>query len=160
MKQLQKITVLWICLIVQAVRIQGCRNGWIQFENSCYFLSKDAETWAEASIICVDLHSRLATVESAAENNFLKAEAHRLNAVGYWLDGTDFEVENVWRWAASGNTITYTNWGGHDPNEATHANCLALWRDFGYQWADEACRHVWNFICETSATVDGQEVIG
>ncbi|XP_069109338.1 C-type lectin domain family 2 member E-like [Argopecten irradians] len=80
MKVDQNILVLGICIAMQTQIIQGCRNGWLQFENSCYLLSKDAATWAEASMICIDLESRLAAVETADESNFLKAEAHRLNA--------------------------------------------------------------------------------
>ncbi|XP_060068000.1 perlucin-like [Ylistrum balloti] len=128
----------------------GCRNGWVRFENSCYFFSKDAETWAEASIMCTDLHSHLAILESTAENTFLKAEAHRFNAVGYWIDGTDLEVENVWRWTSNGDKLAFTDWGGNDPNAGTSANCLVLWRDFSYQWADEGCRRIYNFLCEMS----------
>ncbi|XP_060068001.1 C-type mannose receptor 2-like [Ylistrum balloti] len=138
----------------------GCRNGWVRFENSCYFFSKDAETWAEASIMCTDLHSHLAILESTAENTFLKAEARRLNAVGYWIDGTDLEIENVWRWTSNGDKLDFTDWGSSQPNQGTTANCLVLWRDFSYQWADEGCRRIYNFLCEMSVNGEGDQVIG
>ncbi|XP_069134502.1 perlucin-like [Argopecten irradians] len=162
MKTVRKIVVLWLlCFTIQIQLIQGCRSGWIQHGDSCYLLSKDAESWGDASIICITLLSRLAAVESADENNFLKAEAQRLHAQGYWIDGTDVEVENVWRWTASGDKISYLNWGGQEPNAGESGNCLALWRDFGYQWADESCHAARNFICEMRADVDANyQVVG
>ncbi|XP_069134503.1 uncharacterized protein [Argopecten irradians] len=163
MKTVREIGVLWMwCFAIQIQLIQGvvknydesfasrCRNGWSRHGDSCYFLSKDVASWAEASMICTTLHSRLAVVESADENNFLKATARRFNAHSYLIAGTDMEVEGVWRWTATGDKISYLDWGGHDPNGGEYGNCVVMWRDFGYQWADESCHVARNFICEMS----------
>ncbi|XP_021356222.1 perlucin-like protein isoform X2 [Mizuhopecten yessoensis] len=161
MKILFRTVFLCFCVIIEpnAVQALGCRNGWIQFESSCYFFSNDVETWAEASIICADLKGHLATVNSAAENSFLKAQANVLKQTGYWLDGNDFEVEGSWRWTTSDDLITFNDWHSGEPNQGASADCLALWRDHAYQWADEPCRHVWNFICKTNIG-DGEQAIG
>ncbi|XP_063401915.1 ladderlectin-like [Mytilus trossulus] len=48
-----------------------CQRGWLHFGNSCYFISDTHKNWADSAIFCRAYNSRLASVESSAENDFL-----------------------------------------------------------------------------------------
>jgi hypothetical protein len=84
----------------------------------------------------------LATVTSAAENNFLIAN---FNLRGF-LGGSDAEVEGDWRWVVgpeagqlffqgeypdpNRETLIYSDWGGNEPNDFDN-------RPFGFPYAGE-----------------------
>ena len=52
--------------------LSACRNGWTQYENSCYHLSRDTETWAEAqvSITCIFLCTNLRSMSINTKDPF------------------------------------------------------------------------------------------
>ncbi|XP_069131035.1 perlucin-like protein [Argopecten irradians] len=129
----------------------GCRDGWERFDSNCYLLSQDRTSWSEAASFCSALHSHLAIVTSDDEFNFLKSTIIHRNGQRnqYWIDGTDEEVEGVWRWASIDQKITYFNWGRGQPDQTQHANCLHLWSGSGFQTADGVCETHLNFICQS-----------
>ncbi|XP_069131048.1 perlucin-like protein [Argopecten irradians] len=100
--------VLFVFFVINEGVSGDCRDGWERFGTNCYLLSQDVASWGEASAFCNALHSHLAMVSSATEFNFLKSTiVHRGGSYNYWIDGTDEEVEGVWRWATNDQKITY-----------------------------------------------------
>ncbi|XP_060067997.1 perlucin-like protein [Ylistrum balloti] len=130
-----------------------CRGGWIGFRESCYYLSHGVATWVEAGEICNMLGGFLAMIETAEELTFLKSELvhlhqHDASTKQYWIDGNDLEIENVWRWIKTGQTITFTDWAPGEPNAAENDNCLNLWGKSGFRYADNPCEEHYNYVCE------------
>ena len=52
-----------------------CPTGWIYMFNNCYYFSTDQQTWNSADAYCVSAGATLASIHSAAENNFLVSKS-------------------------------------------------------------------------------------
>ncbi|XP_069122655.1 perlucin-like protein [Argopecten irradians] len=143
----------------------SCRNGWATFEENCYLFSHGRSTWGEAYATCLALHSDLAVITSDDEQNFLISELyhiHRHDAshVRYWIDGTDLEVENVWKWAKTGQTLSYVNWASGEPNNAEGGNCMNLYGTGGFKMADDDCDIKLFYICQSTSVENAGTIIG
>ncbi|XP_033732136.1 perlucin-like protein isoform X2 [Pecten maximus] len=111
---------------------------------------------------CLALNSHLAMITSDTEQSFLIDQLDQLHQTGtshtrYWIDGTDLEVENVWRWALTGDKLTYTAWADGEPNNAQRGNCMNLYEGGGFKMADDDCELRLHYICQEN---DGANIIG
>ncbi|CAC5360534.1 MRC [Mytilus coruscus] len=144
-----------------AVEVKSeCQRGWLHFGNSCYFLSDAEKNWTDAAIFCRAYNSRLASVETRAENDFLTNIIRLRNGLtgnlsltsDYWIGGTDEKIEGEWIWAESGKPLTYTNWvpGTPDLHLPREEHCLEIvkWKNHVGQWNDDYCIDPSYFICE------------
>ncbi|XP_033732130.1 perlucin-like protein [Pecten maximus] len=141
-----------------------CRDGWLPFEEDCYYFSHNLLSWPQAAETCEALHSTLATVLSAEEHTFLKTTLMKIHPsdaakVIYWIDGTDLEVEHVWRWASSGELLSYQEWATGEPTNTGSENCLLLWGVQGFKMGDNPCGASWNYVCKSSLET-GENIIG
>jgi hypothetical protein len=82
-------------------------------------------------------------------------EAEQSGWLGLWTDGTDQEVDGVWRWSGSHLTLDpYTHWVDGEPTgtyEGLDEDCLAFLVSGGFlsfEWYDGACHIERAFICE------------
>ena len=67
---------------------------------------------------------------------------------GIWLDATDVEVEDTWRWQATNEILTYFNWQDGSPHGGRSQNCLALFANEG-KWSDGDCVYTgYSSVCE------------
>ena len=79
-----------------------------------YYRSNGSMTWTSARQACINMGGHLVTITSAAENNFV------FNTwPSGWIGFTDEAVEGQWRWV-TGESVTYTNWNGGEPNNANN----------------------------------------
>ncbi|MFM7439738.1 MAG: lectin-like protein, partial [Snowella sp.] len=79
--------------------------------HSVYYLT-DSLSWLDAQAQAQALGGNLVTINDATENQFLT------NAFGgnlFWIGYTDQAEEGLWQWI-SGETSSYTNWSGGEPN--------------------------------------------
>ena len=67
-------------------------GGWKPFNGHCYLLVKNAKNWNNAEKDCNSKGGHLASIHSAAENNFVSSLAPSNNL---WIGGTDAAVEVV-----------------------------------------------------------------
>ncbi|XP_021353441.1 C-type lectin lectoxin-Lio3-like [Mizuhopecten yessoensis] len=150
-----------------------CHHGWIYHNNSCYFLSRDTETWVEAFSYCEIYDSQLVSITDVNENDFLKAELRKRHTTGnqfprfdsdlnicYFTSGTDAPVEGHWEWTPTGDPFTFTDWKVGEPNNSGGMeNCLCLYKAHGFQWNDRNCHSQDHFICKAQSSY-GSEIIG
>lgn len=72
---------------------------------------------------------------------------------GCWIDGTDALVEGEWVWTTTGKAITtddYQKWFPGEPNSnGKGEDCMDLLHHENYNWNDESCEVMNNFLCET-----------
>ncbi|XP_046560573.1 uncharacterized protein LOC124269595 [Haliotis rubra] len=139
-----------------------CPNAWIRYGNSCYMFIGTKETWMEASQQCVVRGAHLATIETADENAFITGYLKVFGDIGAymvtWVGGNDMEIEGIWKWSASGERVTYTDWEPKEPEGcATCGDCMVIWPNYNYKWGDYPCHNQANFICEKQIT-DGSLV--
>lgn len=86
-------------------------------ENGHTYHLLDTATWTASQAEAAILGGVLATVRSETENNWLYSTfiSVRPSATGFWIGLSDVEEEGVFKWV-SGEPLTYTNWGGMEPN--------------------------------------------
>ncbi|XP_048780982.2 echinoidin-like [Ostrea edulis] len=159
------------CLLVPV--LGDCRDGWTKFQESCYLFASDQASWPEAAAFCVTMNSNLVEIESATENAFIEGElkiihghdshAQNQNEVSYWLGGNDLEVEGTFKWARSGESVTFTDWNPGQPDDFhSGEDCMELQGAMDYHWNDLPCTARHRFICESPVTDEGaiSNVIG
>ncbi|XP_048240318.1 perlucin-like [Haliotis rufescens] len=133
-----------------------CPDAWIRYGNSCYMFVGTTETWVEASQQCLMRGSALAAIETAEENAFITGYLKVFGDIGAnmqtWIGGSDVEIEGIWKWASSGERVTYTNWAPTEPDET--GDCMVIWPagGYNYRWADYPCHSLAKFICEKKIT--------
>jgi hypothetical protein len=108
----------------------GSNNSWI------------TDNAAASAQVFNGVHGHLATITSAAENNFLftLAAGDFVGAAGAWLGG---KYPQGWLTGPeTGQSFTYTNWGGIEPNNNGYAYMLigtgSFQRISPGQWADDS----------------------
>ena len=89
----------------------------------------------------------LASVGSAAENNFIRS----LSSEGLWLGGTDSGQEGRFVWT-DGTAWTYQNWAPGQPDNSGNEDFVHMLRarDSGSRWNDYTNKldYVTGYVCE------------
>jgi hypothetical protein len=105
-----------------------------------YVLTFAAKNWNDAQAEAAALGGNLVTINSQAEQDFLKrtllSDDHRFDI--YWIGLNDNAVEGAFEWA-SGEPVTYTNWGPGEPNDAFPGEDAAV-----INWYPEQNHGAWN----------------
>ena len=147
--------------------VNACKDGWTIFRNSCYLFIDDAfETWSSATHHCASHGARLASIETADEDTFLRSYSNKLFKCGvrnhttsFWVGGTDDAIEGVWTWQGTEKPLTYFNWyPGQPENNTSSEDCLCLFGHDNFRWHDAVCGEKFHIICEQSE--NDIEVIG
>merc|ERR1712179_135620 len=144
-----------------------CRNGWIKYNESCYLFAGMLSDWGEAEVLCISLYGAyLAEIETGDENNFIKQEA-KINFAsapkgsGYWIGGSDVEVEGVFKWVKSDHRFQFTDWAIGNPRDSGHyEDCVHLIPSVNFRWNDVSCSAQAYYICEKPVTNPNAEIIG
>jgi len=82
------------------------------YNGHSYYRSNGSMTWTSAKQACINMGGHLVTITSSAENNFV------FNTwPSGWIGFTDEVSEGQWRWV-TGESVTYSNLNGGEPNNA------------------------------------------
>lgn len=109
----------------------------------CYATFATAASWTDAEATCVSYGGHLASVESAAENTFLRT---LLTNQVFYIGGTDSAVEGTYAWT-DGAAFTYSNWSSGEPNDSGGAEDCAEMLTNG-TWNDGQCTTTRQYVCE------------
>ncbi|XP_022292929.1 perlucin-like isoform X1 [Crassostrea virginica] len=146
-------SVLCTALYLQGVSSSStCQDGWTGYNNVCYlFITHMKASWNEAIQFCQTQNSRLAEIEDAREDNFIRQ--HLLDygkQEDFWVGGTDVITEGDWIWVLSQTPIIYySHWALYEPNNLGGSeNCLEISYGHHYFWNDDSCSRAEFFICE------------
>ncbi|HYD02478.1 MAG TPA: GC-type dockerin domain-anchored protein [Phycisphaerales bacterium] len=107
--------------------------------HSYYLL--EPSSWTEAEARAVELGGHLATVRNDEENLFIFTEVR--SAAGgpgfrrLWIGLNDVAEEGTFVWS-SGEPVTYTNWGGGEPNNANGTEHYVQIPWFSQAWNDNS----------------------
>ena len=72
-----------------------------------------------------------------------------LPSTNVWLDATDSETEGTFKWMATNEVMTYTNWRSGEPNNAHGGeDCVHFYINYNGEWNDANCEGNYNSICE------------
>lgn len=95
-------------------------------------------TWTAASAAAQSSGWYLATVGSAAENDFIKSllNSSLANRSHFWLGATDQVTEGTYLWV-DGTPFSFTNWWGGEPNNSGNEDYVAMdLRSGSWAWND------------------------
>jgi len=125
----------------------GAKAAPVQFGSSYYeYVSHESISWADASAAAsastfMGANGHLATVTSAAENDFLVDLGPVFTVPqGAWLGGA-VDASQTGRWAVgpeAGQLFTFSNFLGGEPNEGPSNVYVYLSAALAGQWADAA----------------------
>jgi hypothetical protein len=117
-----------LCLVFCGIG-SGRTAVWSGNGHDYVLVSFAGKTWVEAqSHVAANYPGyHLATITSAAENNFISSlfPSSPANRDHYWLGGTDAAVENTWTWV-TGETWGFIDWWGGEPNDQGGEDYLAF----------------------------------
>ena len=103
--------------------------------------------WDTAKDRCNANLSNLVSIHSEKEFEFIKNQiAASFSGYGIWT-GLRGSKTTSWTWQDD-SSYDWTNWEEEQPNGVT-IECMYLWREQGYQWADSPCSdYSLSFLCE------------
>ncbi|XP_053386071.1 lactose-binding lectin l-2-like [Mercenaria mercenaria] len=134
-----------------------CKDGWTAYHNSCYLFARNhASTFTEAEHYCGQHGGHLVSMETKAENMFIRDYLHGLKDEDRWIGLTDEMIEGAWVWYSSNTDATYTDWFPGQPNShGGNEDCVILGYHNDYKWVDAPCTSSYEPICEiVSGEVD------
>jgi len=90
------------------------------------YLKTSNVTWEQAETIAQGMGAHLTTINDATENTYINTVA-----TNGWIGYNDKATEGTWVWA-NGETATYTNWNGGEPNNAGNEDYAAIYSNGGW----------------------------
>lgn len=122
--------------------------------NTYHLLS--SSSWDDGEAAAVSLGGHLATVNDAAENDWLHSNfvLESGNARNVWHGFNDIAVEGQWEWT-SGEAVTYENWASGQPNNLNQGQDRGHFYDGGdngKQWNDHYDSEVFYSVVEIPGT--------
>lgn len=127
----------------------GGSGGDPTFNGNRYRLT-DSLTWEEAQTAAQAVGGNLVTINTAAEETWLKQTFG--GTEGFWIGITDRRVEGQFEWV-NGEAVTYTNWAPGEPNNSG-GNQDYGWMNFSAtrQWDDNGATARLRGIIEIPST--------
>jgi hypothetical protein len=111
-----------------------------------YRLTAGMTDWLEAERLAQAMGGHLATIRSAAEEQWLYNRF--LHWGGLWIGLSDLSTEGVWTWA-SGEPVDYTHWTGVEPDGGLSQNYTLIGFGGGASdvaWGDFIPTFTWGII--------------
>ncbi|XP_061837872.2 C-type mannose receptor 2 isoform X1 [Nerophis lumbriciformis] len=95
-------------------RLQDCKQGWKWHSPSCYWVSEDLLTFAEARKSCEDNKATLLTVTNRFEQAFANSLVFGRTGDSFWIGLHEQGSPASFHWL-SGDKVSYTNWNRDQP---------------------------------------------
>jgi len=146
-----------------------CDPGWEEFNEKCYFWSREGLFWAEAELRCQSLGGHLASVTSNDTHDYLYNQEKTPG--GIWVGGTDQFQEKNWTWTDC-SPWNFTRWGvrreHQQPDNSNHPDgdgedCILFHskkatNPDNVDWNDVACNlRKRKFVCSKPLCQDGPD---
>ncbi|XP_037537284.1 macrophage mannose receptor 1-like [Nematolebias whitei] len=155
---------LWICQIRTGVtpkpppptptpgEFNVTSDGWLEWKENQYFFNKENLAMEDAQKFCKQKHSDLVTINSQAENTFLRQQMKRnssnLYFASYWI-GLTLDFDKTIQWM-DGSPVLFTRWYIGQPDFRNFdENCVAMRHLTGF-WHDFNCGQENPSICKRS----------
>src|SRR6185436_10458922 len=134
------------------VPVPHCAPGEELWGNSCYFYSRDPETWERAETLCERRGAgwNLVALNSPAENTWVRSSTDPSRDVQIGLNDQTTEGDHVW---SNGTCRKWTNWDATSlqPNNSPPGSeqCARMTSTSRESWEDTDCnldQHL--YVCE------------
>ena len=121
-----------------------CPSDWETWNGSCYKLTEEKLTWADAGLRCRDMGGEMATPSSKEENDYMSKTSDIL-----WINCNDTHTEGQWECQNYGR---YSDWYQpyNEPGGGTRENCAAMFtpEDLRNGWRDVRCSSQYLTLCK------------
>ncbi|XP_072255826.1 CD209 antigen-like protein C isoform X2 [Pyxicephalus adspersus] len=132
--------------------IPSCENGWLVYNDHCYFFSDFKLNWNKAEMMCLTRGSHLVIITSEEEQTFLNQHLKKHTGAPekiYWIGMTDVEKENEYRWVDGTLLLpsSFKFWNRGEPNNFDgKEDCIFV--SISDKWNDFKCEESQYAICE------------
>lgn len=122
----------------------GALGSFVNPDNGHTYIAYAATGWNNAEAIAQTLGTHLVSIDSAAENEWIRQNFGTLLGVDrrIWIGFNDATNEGDWVWA-DGSPVVFTNWNGGEPN---NSGGVEDWAEF------LGSNGLWNDINETGGS--------
>ncbi|KAL4616785.1 C-type lectin domain family 4 member C [Arapaima gigas] len=133
-----------------------CPASWLEFEDRCYYFSKDKMSWEDSKASCESMGSHLTILHTHKQHDALEAEAtkNRGTEYYYWIGLSDIVTEGDWRWVDN-STVNNTYWSISEPDNhlsgGINGEDCAVLNSRSKSWSDVPCDFLYKRICEMEA---------
>ena len=126
-----------------------CPNAkWKRYHNSCYLFHKDKRNWQKSKKYCEARLANLVSVHSDEEFIFIRGNLNSSDINVAWTGGRKVEKTDKWAWDDK-TSYNYFNWNvGQPDDESEQPSCIAMHRNYDYQWYDHICSSKYSIICK------------
>ena len=122
--------------------------SWHYHDGKCYGFRDRSDSWGGSQAYCRSMGASLAKMESEEEMEFIR---DIWGGHTFWLGARDRITEGVWEWY-DGSPVSWTYWGGSNPDGGTSENCLA-WSGGGNQyWNSQRCYYSRYSVCSINVS--------
>lgn len=138
--------------------VQQCNRDEFLVGRKRMVIFHQEKNWEDAKAHCESIGMHLLATTTKKEVDDLKTYLNsriwdsRTDAYFWnlWLAANDFEENNVFKWTATGQNLTYTTWAKDEPNGGSRENCLELKLIYYDEtwWNDAICTDRKRYICE------------
>jgi len=121
----------------------ACTGDFVVYGSSCFAYVNSSTSWLDAQTHCSSLGGFLAEIKATDQSDFIR-DLNPIGGQGAWLGGKFDIYTGKWKWASSGEEMTYTNWAIGEPVHAK--DCLSLRED--NMWAADVCSVDCSYLCQ------------
>ncbi|XP_029105110.1 neurocan core protein-like isoform X1 [Scleropages formosus] len=131
---------------------EGCEHGWRKFHGRCYRYFPRRHAWESAEKDCREHSAHLASVHSAAEQDFLTG----LSRENTWIGLNDRTVEDDFQWTDN-TELEYESWQEKQPDNffAGGEDCVVTVAHEDGRWNDVPCNYNLPYICKKGTVLCG-----
>ncbi|XP_008303827.1 hepatic lectin-like [Stegastes partitus] len=129
---------------LNATTCKVCQQGWVKFNNKCYYASKKGQNknWEDSRVDCLRKGASLVMPTTRAELDFVVTLYSRT-----WIGLSDKKKEGTWHWV-DGTELQTAFWQTGEPNnDDSNEDCAEISRTTG-EWNDVSCNTRIPWICE------------